>query len=92
MNEGIWIGVLSVLGTLGVTYFGHWLGLSRETKLKQDEIDRHARYLAIRMVCILEPFVMRCCDVVNDNGLYHEGERHSEVVEPTLAFLSPIRR
>jgi hypothetical protein len=69
-----------------VTYFGHWLGLSRETKLKQDEIDRHARYLAIRMVCILEPFVMRCCDVVNDDGLYHEGERHFEVMEPTLAF------
>lgn len=78
---------LSVASTLGVTYFGHRLGLSKDKQLRQDELDRHARYLAIRVVCKLDPFVSKCCDVVYDEGLPdREGETQPQVADPTISF------
>lgn len=79
--------VITVIGTLGVTYFGHWLSLSKDKELRQDELDRHARYLAIRVVCTLDPFVSECCDVVLDGGLSdQEGDMHPRVEDPTLSL------
>ncbi|MGI8568578.1 MAG: hypothetical protein ACR2KT_05665 [Methylocella sp.] len=43
---------------------------------------KHARYLAIRVVCILDKFVEGCVDVVNDDGL-REGQRDAD------GFLDP---
>lgn len=78
---------LSVIGTLGVTYFGHWLGLLKDKELRQEELDRHARYLAIRVVCKLDPFVSDCCDVIYDTGLPdREGIMDPRVGDPTLSF------
>src|SRR5262245_39008805 len=57
--EGVWTIVItaaaSVVATLGTTWFGHWLGLSKDRALRDEEMDRHARYLAIRVVCVLDP-------------------------------------
>jgi hypothetical protein len=79
--------VLSVAGTLGVTYFGYWLNLSKDKQLRQDELDRRARYLAIRVVCKLDPFVSECCEVVHDEGRPDgEGEMHPQLADPTLSF------
>lgn len=84
---GFWTIVISVIGTLGVTYFGHSLGLSKDKELRQDELDRHARYLAIRTVCTLDPFVSECCDVVLDDGLPdQDGDMHPRVGDPTLSL------
>ncbi|MCG8561920.1 MAG: hypothetical protein MI824_19150 [Hyphomicrobiales bacterium] len=78
---------VSVIGTLGVTYFGHWLGLSKDKQLRQEELDRHARFLAIRVVCKLDPFVSECCLVVHDQGAPdQQGEMYPLVGEPTLSF------
>lgn len=67
-----------------MTYFGHLLTLSRETR---KERDRHARYLAVRVVCILDPFVNECCEVVSDRGFYDaEGLLTPEVNHPSIAF------
>lgn len=45
---------------------------------------RHARYLAIRVVCILDSYVESCTDVVSDDGLC-EGQRNSEdCLEPQV--------
>ncbi|MGI9414087.1 MAG: hypothetical protein ACR2PM_10480 [Hyphomicrobiales bacterium] len=78
---------LSVASTLGVTYFGHRLGLAKKKLLRQDELDRHARYQAIRVVCTLDPFVSECCNVVYDHGLPgNEGVMYPQVADPTISF------
>jgi hypothetical protein len=39
--------------------------------------NRDAKYLAIRIVCILDAYLEACVDVVNDDGT-HYGERHPD--------------
>jgi hypothetical protein len=42
-------------------------------------MERHARYLAIRVVCILDKFQDHCVDVVRDDGTDFQGKRNAEV-------------
>ncbi|MES0150805.1 hypothetical protein NKJ95_26870 [Mesorhizobium sp. M0012] len=75
--------LVTTIGTGLVTYIGHRMTVSRDT---QEERDRHATYVATRVVCMLDPFVLRCVEVVNDVGLYVEGELTPQVETPTLEF------
>ena len=88
MDTGtIWTILATVVATLVTTYFGHWLGFSKDKKLRQDEVDRHARYLAVRVVCTLDPFVIACSDLVQDSGISdQQGEVFPDVEVPTLSF------
>lgn len=94
--EGIWTIVItaavSVVATLGTTWFGHWLGLSKDRALRDEEMDRHARYLAIRIVCILNPFVSGCVEVVYDEGLPAppEGEFEPSTAVPKLVLPADV--
>ncbi|MGJ3259794.1 MAG: hypothetical protein ACFE0S_09340 [Rhodospirillales bacterium] len=76
---------LTTIGTFFITRYTHGLNLSRESQAREDEWKRRASYLAARVVCVLDPFVMACCDVVGDNGIYDpKGVRHIQVSTPTL--------
>ncbi len=92
MDDGVnWTTVitaaLGLAGTLGGALGGPWLALSKDRKLRRDELDRNARYLAIRVVCNLDPFVSQCCDVVNDEGEENlAGETHPGVDSPTISL------
>ena len=43
------LGIGAAIALLGA-YSNHRFGLTREKKLREAELDRHARYLAIRVV------------------------------------------
>lgn len=75
---------VTTLGTGLVTYVGHRLTVSKDT---QEERGRHARYLAIRVVCILDNFVAGCSEIVADGGEYDaEACLRTTVDYPTLQF------
>ena len=53
---------------------------------------RNARYLAIRVVCVLDDFLDQCTDIVGDDGLSLEqrnadGELRPQVSQPTGLLL-----
>ena len=61
MTEGIF-GLIGVLIGSGISLFqNYWTNKRIENK--------NAKYLAIRIVCILNKYVEDCTDVINDNGL-----------------------
>jgi len=69
MTEAVF-GLVGVLMGSGISWFqSYWLN--------NREIKKSARYLAIRMVCILDKYLEDCGDVVKDNGLSF-GQRTSE--------------
>jgi uncharacterized protein YlxP (DUF503 family) len=79
--------IATVATTLIGAYVTYRLGLAKDKNLRQEELDRHARYLAIRVVCKLDPFVSGCCDVVYDEGIPdHEGYFHDRIDDPTITF------
>lgn len=76
---------LSVAATLGTTWFGHWLGLSKDKELRDAELERLGTYLAVRVSSVLDPFVMSAVEIVNDRGYRDpEGELGPETVAPML--------
>lgn len=77
---------VSVVATLATTWFGHWLGLLKDRTLRVEELERNARYIAIRSVCILDPFVSGCVEVAHDEGVPSppEGELVSNTSLPKL--------
>ena len=66
----------AIFGLLGVIV-GALLSLVRDALADRRMRDRHARYLAIRVVCALDSYVESCADVVSDDGL-SEGQRNAE--------------
>lgn len=73
------IGV--IVGALATTLRERWADSSKQ--------DRHARYLAIRVVCILDKYVEKCAEVVLDDGRC-EGQRNEEdCLEPQVAIPPP---
>ena len=96
MDEfGNWGVVGSILLTAGVITLGTWwvtrYTLRAEAEATaaggKEEIERHATFLAVRVTSILDPFVMKCIDVVNDNGAYDtRGERATTTSDPVLAL------
>lgn len=63
----------AVFGTIGVIV-GSLIPWFRETWSEWRERQRHARYLAIRVVCVLDQYADRCVEVVSDDGLSY-GQR-----------------
>jgi hypothetical protein len=61
--------------------------LLKDRKLRVEELDRHARYLAIRVICKLDPFVSECCEIAGDEGAPDaSGCMTPEVDDPTISF------
>jgi hypothetical protein len=78
---------LTLVGGTGIAFINYWLGISKDRKLKQDELTRAGNYLAIRVVCILDAFVDGCVEVVHDDGLPDaEGMMQPRSTAPKLDF------
>ena len=76
--------LVTTIGTAFVSYVSHLWTVRSDSKAERE---RHARYLAIRVVCVLDPFVSECGDVVYDTGMpEHDGTMHPRVGTPKLAF------
>lgn len=72
-------------GLIGV-FVGALLTLLREVWSDWRARARHARYLAIRVVCALDSYVESCADVASDDGL-SQGQPNSEgYLEPQVSF------
>ena|SRR5438105_541963 len=63
-------------GLTGVVV-GALLTLLRDVWSDRRTRKRHARYLAIRVVCILDKYIENCAEVVLDDGL-QEGQRDEQ--------------
>lgn len=61
MTEAIF-GLMGVLLGSGISWFQSYWSTKKET-------NKSARYLAIRLVCILDKYVEDCTEVVKDDGL-----------------------
>ena len=77
--------LVTTIGTAIVSYFGHRLTVRRDSDAERE---RHARYLAIRVVCTLDPFASGCADVAGDDGIPTppEGEYEAGVAIPRLVL------
>ncbi|WHO37892.1 hypothetical protein PMI04_015125 [Sphingobium sp. AP49] len=74
----------TTIGTVLVTGFSHRLAVKRGWR---DDERRHARYLAIRLVCILDEFVNGCLEVAYDSGEYDsQGYSQATVSSPSIAM------
>lgn len=91
MWDGFLEDILKILATAAVTTAGTlWVTSHRaknEKNLRAEELERHARYLAIRVVCSLDPFISQCCDVVQDTGTEDEdGNTSGQIGDPVLSL------
>lgn len=69
MTEAIF-GIIGVILGSGISWFqSYWVN--------KNERNKNARYLAIRVVCILDKYLEDCTEVVKDNGLSY-GQRSAE--------------
>ncbi|MGH8251708.1 MAG: hypothetical protein ACREVI_13615 [Steroidobacteraceae bacterium] len=74
----------AVFGLIGVLV-GASLTWIQEAWSDSRTRERHARYLAIRVVCVLDKYVENCADVALDDGLC-EGRRNEEgCLEPQVS-------
>ncbi|WP_276366185.1 hypothetical protein [Chryseolinea sp. H1M3-3] len=81
MTEAIF-GFLGVLIGSGITWF-------QTVWVRKQELERSARYLAIRIACILDKYVEDCAAVVRDDGLSY-GQRNVEgCLEPQIKAPGP---
>ena len=79
--------LLTVVGTLAVTYFSQWLALKKDQRFRTEDLDRSARYLAIRLVCSLDDFLNECIDVAYDDGLADSsGVLYPTTKDPKIIF------
>lgn len=83
--------VLTALVTTVGTWFVTRYQLKHQTETdkatRQEEIERDGRYIAVRIVCVLDPFALKCCDVIGDVGIYdQEGIRQTVRTTPTLDY------
>jgi len=73
----------AIFGLLGVL-IGSSLSWIQSYWISKRETDKSARYLAIRLVCILDKYMEDCASVIKDDGLV-EGRRSSEgCLEPQV--------
>lgn len=81
MNETIIVGLISAGSGLG----GVIVGTVLPWILDRWNNKRRARYLAIRVVCILDEFLDQCTSIVGDDGL-SDGQRNADgSLEPQVA-------
>jgi hypothetical protein len=79
--------ILTTVGTWFVTRYQLRQEAEAQATIRKEELERHGRYLAIRVVCALDTFVNGCGDVVYDDGML--GNEHETVPReptPTLNF------
>ncbi|KQR95192.1 hypothetical protein ASG01_04895 [Chryseobacterium sp. Leaf180] len=73
----------AIFGLLGVL-IGSSLSWMQSYWTSKKETNKSARYLAIRLVCILDKYMEDCASVIKDDGLF-EGQRSSEgCLEPQV--------
>ena len=77
ISEVLLTAIATTLGTGGVAWLSQYLTSRRDWVTQQD---RHARYLAIRLVCALDRFVNGCSDVIADHG--ESGD--DDILRPTV--------
>lgn len=58
----------TLLVSLAVQYFTHWLSLNREIKIKEIENNKISRYTELKFICILDNFISDCWEVSSDEG------------------------
>jgi hypothetical protein len=79
--------ILTTIGTFVITRYSIRSEAQTGAAARQEEIDRHARYLAMRVVCVLDPFIRECVEVVHDSGLLdNEGVMEPRMPDPMLTF------
>lgn len=80
----------AIYGLVGI-FMGAILAMAREFFADWIKRKKNARYLAIRVSCILDRFIYGCVEVVQDDGLCH-GQRNNDdclevqVKTPILEF------
>jgi hypothetical protein len=79
--------LVTTVGTWFVTRYQLRHQAETDKATRHEEIERDGRYIAVRVVCILDPFVLECCDVVADDGIWdQESMRHTNTKTPKLAY------
>lgn len=80
--------ILTSLITAVFTVIVSWIVYKLTTaRDKQEELERRARFLAIRVVCALDPFVSQCTSFVYDRGVLDvEGTKRPNEPEPTVTL------
>lgn len=72
-----------------LTALGAWIALGGTWFFSSRDSEKAARYLAIRIVCVLDRFIEDCVSVVNDDGLSY-GQRTKEgYLEPQVKSPGP---
>lgn len=89
------LGLVSIVLTAALTTFGTWWvnrsGAATTRETAEAERRRHARYLAIRVVCVLDDFADGCRDVVTDQWTMDaSGEEMPTVSAPTLSMPTDV--
>ncbi len=60
--------ILTTVGTWVVARYTMVGAAEKEAAARAEVREREARYLAIRLVCMLDPFIYECCSITMDNG------------------------
>ncbi|MFY7988122.1 MAG: hypothetical protein ACOVNP_04510 [Flavobacterium sp.] len=81
MTEAIF-GLFGVLLGSGISWFQSYWSDTRNR-------NKNARYLAIRVVCILDKYIEECANVIKDNGLSHGQRNEDGYLEPQVNSPGP---
>lgn len=65
---GLSIALITALSKWAVTYYTISRAAKKDAREQQEALERDARYLAIRVVCEIDPFIYACWDVSTDGG------------------------
>lgn len=83
MTEAIF-GLAGVLIGASISWFQTYWFAKQET-------NKAAQYLAIRVICVLDKFLVQCIDVVKDKGLYTlDGGKVEKVSLPDLTYPTDV--
>ena len=78
---------LTTLGTILVTAFSHWLALRRQRQTNANEREPKGRFVAMRIVSLLDSFIIKCADVAADCGADDAtGQRITTTADPDLVY------
>lgn len=78
----------ALFGLVGV-FVGAMLTWVREVWSDRRTRGRHARYLAIRVVCVLDRYIESCAEVVSDDGLCHGQRNEQGYLVPQIPLPAP---
>ena len=79
----------AVFGLAGV-FVGAFLAWARESWSERIARKRRARYLAMRVLCILDEYVVRCTEVAMDTGQRNEdGYLQTRIARPSVPSYPP---